>query len=269
MSAKALPGDRRRADRRGEGHLEPEPAWPALVLAAVTIAVAAAPSSATFPGKRGRIAFNGVVPGTCCSEIFTANSDGSDLQRLTNTAGQSDSELPDWSPDGQKIAFDSSRTDADGQNDVVQIYLMNADGSGLTQLTRGPGEQANPGWSPDTTSLAIRADWGKRALAGIWIIPTPAARRLRGPRLASSTRGPARSSRLGHARSPPPVRDGLRDGSLTPGVESRPFRPLREAAASETSRLCCDFAANGSAPDRIRTCDLRFRRPTAIGLQSR
>ena len=142
----------------------------ALILAsAVALTPPGAP--ATFAGKNGRIAFNGVVPGTCCSEIYTARSDGSDIQRLTSTAGQNDSELPDWSPDGQKIAFDSDRTDADGQKDVVQIYLMNADGTGLTQLTRGPGEQANPGWSPNASSLAIRADWGKRALGGIWIIP--------------------------------------------------------------------------------------------------
>jgi Tol biopolymer transport system component len=127
---------------------------------------------ATFPGSNGRISFDGVVPGTCCSEIFTAKPNGGEPRRLTSTPGRSDSELPDWSPDGQKIAFDSDRTDIDGRKQVTQVYSMNADGSGKTQLTRGPGEQANPGWSPDGTKLAIRADWGHpRALQGIWIIP--------------------------------------------------------------------------------------------------
>ena len=121
------------------------------VILAAAVALTPTGAPATFAGKNGRIAFNGVLPGTCCSEIYTARSDGSDIQRLTSTAGQNDSGLPDRSPDGQKIAFESNRTDTDGQKDVVQIYLMNADGSGLTQLTRGPGEQANPGWSPKAT----------------------------------------------------------------------------------------------------------------------
>jgi TolB protein len=55
---------------------------------------------------------------------------------------------------------------------VVQIYVMNADGSGVTQLTRGPGFHGFPGWSPDAAGLAIAADWGNyRALRGLWIIP--------------------------------------------------------------------------------------------------
>jgi TolB protein len=49
---------------------------------------------------------------------------------------------------------------------------MNADGSDVTRLTRGPGFHGYPAWSPDTASLAIAADWGDRpALQGIWIIP--------------------------------------------------------------------------------------------------
>ena len=70
------------------------------------------------------------------------------------------------------IAFDSDRVDVDGRKDVVQIYVMNADGSGVTQLTTGPGFHFTPGWSPDGSSLAIGAEWGDfPALQGIWIIP--------------------------------------------------------------------------------------------------
>ena len=57
----------------------------AAVIAAVTIAFGAEAASATFPGPDGRIAFDGVVPGTCCSEIFTARPDGSDARTLTST----------------------------------------------------------------------------------------------------------------------------------------------------------------------------------------
>ena len=38
---------------------------------------------------------------------------------------------PAWSPDGSRIAFESFR---DGQSEV---YVMNADGSGLTRLSGG------------------------------------------------------------------------------------------------------------------------------------
>jgi TolB protein len=140
-----------------------------LVLVIVVVAVWAAPASATFPGEDGRISFSGVGPGTCCSEIFTAEPDGSAVRRLTSTPDPSHSELPDWSPDGQRIAFQSYGGDVYG---VSQIYVMNADGSGLTQLTRAPGDQSSPSWSPDAASLVISADWGDYpARSGIWIIP--------------------------------------------------------------------------------------------------
>ena len=36
---------------------------------------------------------------------------------------------PTWSPDGSKLAFVSNRDDDD------EIYVMNTDGTGVTQLT--------------------------------------------------------------------------------------------------------------------------------------
>jgi Tol biopolymer transport system component len=48
---------------------------------------------------------------------------------------------PVWSPDGRKIAFArGANIDADGQ-----IFTINPDGSGLTQVTTGPGDQS-PDW---------------------------------------------------------------------------------------------------------------------------
>jgi Tol biopolymer transport system component len=154
--------------------LHAAPATAVFLAVILVLAVVLAPTSApaTLGGTNGRISFNGAIPGTCCSEIFTAKRNGDEPRRLTFTPGRSDSELPDWSPHGQEIAFNSNRTDVDGRNDVVQVYSKDADGGGLTQLTRGPGQQANPAWSPNASRLAIRADWGGgHALQGIWIIP--------------------------------------------------------------------------------------------------
>jgi Tol biopolymer transport system component len=141
---------------------------PALVLAAAIITVGAAPASATFAGPNGRISFNGFVERTKSIEIFTANPNGGDVRQLTSIP-QTGSELPDWSPDGQRIAFFTERLNRD---EPVQIQVMNADGSGVTQLTTGPGFHGFPSWSPDAASLAIATDWGNYpALRGIWIIP--------------------------------------------------------------------------------------------------
>lgn len=51
--------------------------------------------------------------------------------------------LPTFSPDGNRIAFVSQ---ADGNS---EIYLMNADGSGLLRLTRNPAEDTTPQFSKD------------------------------------------------------------------------------------------------------------------------
>jgi Tol biopolymer transport system component len=58
---------------------------------------------------------------------------------------------PQYSPDGQRIAFESDQ--ADGR---AEIWLADADGSSPTRLTRGPGRrQGTPGWSPDGRSIVF------------------------------------------------------------------------------------------------------------------
>ena len=139
------------------------------VAVAAAMALVATPSTATFPGQDGLIAFNAFVERTNSFEVFTAAPNGGDVRRLTSTpdtlAG-----LPDWSPDGERIAF---YTESFRPGPPAQVHVMNADGSDVTQLTRGPGFKGLPNWAPDADSLAIVADWGDEtgALQGIWIIP--------------------------------------------------------------------------------------------------
>ena len=56
---------------------------------------------------------------------------------------------PAWSPDGKRIAFTSNR---DGN---YEIYVMNADGTGLRNLTQPPGAGQLRAWSPDGKRLAF------------------------------------------------------------------------------------------------------------------
>lgn len=57
---------------------------------------------------------------------------------------------PQWSPDGGKIAFTS--LSSTGESD---IFAINADGSGLVNLTNSPGQDLDPVWSPDGSSIAF------------------------------------------------------------------------------------------------------------------
>ncbi len=56
------------------------------------------------------------------------------------TSGRGNSENPHWSPDGRHIAFQSSRTGS------KQIFVMNADGKNLKQVT-AYGINESPAWS--------------------------------------------------------------------------------------------------------------------------
>ena len=142
----------------------------ALALGAATTALllaSAAPAAATFTGSAGRIAFARFVEATDSLEIFTARPDGSGVTQITSNPGRGASE-PDWSPDGQRIAFDSDRID-----DEVHVFVAAWDGSGVTQLTSGPGFHGGPAWSPDGRSIAIEADWADYPdRYGLWIIPS-------------------------------------------------------------------------------------------------
>ena len=82
-----------------------------------------------------RIAFSspefGVRPGIS-SNVFTVRPDGTDLVKITNSrGGKINNGLDSWSPDGKKIAFASNRAGK------YEIYVMNANGSGVRQVTRG------------------------------------------------------------------------------------------------------------------------------------
>jgi len=60
-----------------------------------------------------------------------------------------------WSPDGKRIAY----ARADSMRDM-QVWVMNADGTGARQLTKFPGSEGHPqwpAWSPDGRSLAVQA----------------------------------------------------------------------------------------------------------------
>jgi Tol biopolymer transport system component len=102
---------------------------------------------ATYRGENGLIAIGGDLGDG--SEIYTVRPDGTELTRLTTVAGAAFD--PDWSPDGTKIVFDVNPSGADFP---TRIYLMNADGSNVVNLTpkrviAEHGGAYNPSFTPD------------------------------------------------------------------------------------------------------------------------
>src|SRR3984893_5222219 len=93
------------------------------------------------------------------------------------TSGDCDDAEIAWSPDGKQLAFSSNRStpdpDATYNTDIWIVSADNTDkGAHVTQVTKSPGEDRSPAWSPDGKSIAYSArldpsvfEYGTRHLA--------------------------------------------------------------------------------------------------------
>ncbi len=101
-----------------------------------------------------RIAFHSTRanpgPPPLAIDIFLMNADGTDQTQLTNLTGLGlgGAVDPVWSPDGQQIAFSSFAAPRD-------VFAINVDGTGLTNLTKHPARDADPDWSPNGREIAF------------------------------------------------------------------------------------------------------------------
>jgi TolB protein len=119
-----------------------------------------------------RIDLNGCGPGCETDEIDVVNSDGSHLTRLAydapgkgcvrdgRPAGGVCREVPAWSPNGRRIAFECEILPAGASNPHFgRICVMNPDGSNVRRLVQTPATGVNdsaPGWSPDGREIAFQ-----------------------------------------------------------------------------------------------------------------
>jgi Tol biopolymer transport system component len=100
---------------------------------------------------------------------------GAILSQVTaNPYGWFDGE-PRWSPDGQWIAFDRLKKGGiggpNGRIDLVAVFIVRSDGTGLRQLTSGWGTQpANPDWSPDGSKIVYTSAGAFPAPVSIYTI---------------------------------------------------------------------------------------------------
>jgi len=120
--------------------------------ACLVIALMAQPASATFPGKNGRIVFVANPSGSW--QLYTIKANGSGMTQITDlTATAWEFWAPTFSPDGKKVLFTYGPVD-DGGNCTCDLYVINADGSGLVNLTND-GLSYYGHWSPDASHIVF------------------------------------------------------------------------------------------------------------------
>jgi TolB protein len=129
----------------------------------------------------GEIAF--VSAQEAGGRIYAITPDGTKLQALTADQAHG---APAWSSDGSTLVFSSSAGNA-----VQDIFVMNADGSGLTNLTNTRSViEEDPAWSPDGRQIAFISN--RQVSFEVWIMNADGseARRLTKV-LGSGVRHPA------------------------------------------------------------------------------
>lgn len=139
-----------------------------------------------------RIVFTSERAGTGNRSVYTMNPDGSDVRRIT--FGTTDCKQPDWAPGKLQILYSrdggggnwnicavSSDGSGDtalttGENDIWpewsdgnnlllidryisrnNLYTMNPDGSGITEIQADATERATPHWHPDGQRITYMA----------------------------------------------------------------------------------------------------------------
>lgn len=104
-------------------------------------------------------------------------------QRLTNSEGQMIDTSPCYSPDGSRIVFNTDRSGGRSQ-----LYVMQADGTGMQRISFEKGSYRTPVWSPRGDLIAFTKIYkgqfyigvmkptgeGERLLAKGWLVEDPA-----------------------------------------------------------------------------------------------
>src|SRR4051812_1152490 len=92
-------------------------------------------------------------------------------KQITEGDNWNDSD-PQWSPDGKHIAFVSNRTGKEYEEDRnSDVWVIAADGTGLTKISDHDEADNNPRWSPDGKTIAFTGELHERDHAKLWLAP--------------------------------------------------------------------------------------------------
>jgi TolB protein len=97
-------------------------------------------------------------------QIYVMAADGTRARALTNLYS---AKRGAWSPDGRRIAFDGRFHETVSDFD---IGVMNADGSDIHRVTRGPARDVMAAWSPDGRWLAFSRRRTETAEPEVWLV---------------------------------------------------------------------------------------------------
>lgn len=134
---------------------------------------------------------------------------------------------PVWAPNGHEVAFARPV----GRRGQTALFAIRPDGTGLTRLTRLPGEQSYPAWSPDGRRIAFV--WTTPAGSGLYLIDPD------GTHLRRVTTDPVEVGRP--AWSP--------DGRCLAFISDRPDKSTIRAVDMRTGRVSTLVYVRGDAAD--------------------
>jgi Tol biopolymer transport system component len=95
------------------------------------------------------------------AQVYVMAADGTGAKALTNLYS---AKRGAWSPDGRRLAFDGRFYET-----LSDFGVMNADGSGVRRVTRGPARDVMAAWSPDGHWLAFSRYRSEGAKPDVWL----------------------------------------------------------------------------------------------------
>ena len=147
--------------------------------------------SPSFSPDGTKIVFESARDGSV-DEIYMMGADGTGVTRLTNHPAAD--LAPRYSPDGRKIAFMSLRhappfvPGGPLPSLYFQVYLMSADGTGVTRLTNTTVSEGIPVFSPDGLKIMFTSETG-RTSAEIFLMNVDGTSRTRLTNFSAETNG--------------------------------------------------------------------------------